>query len=121
KIEDIYAGCIKNIATVSTLSDATKENEDNIEQSLIEAKKNLSILLIRTQRKTYIEKIKEEAYLFAIGDYKKLLEVAEENGLKCSKYDYISKNEPLKQVLSAADIILQIIIKNAHTDKRLLL
>ncbi len=120
QIQDIYAGCIKNLATVSTLSGATKDNLDNIEQSLIEAKKYLSLLLIRTKNKCQIHEMEEAAELFATGDYEKLLQIASQNGFKSSKYNYLL-NEPQKQVLSAADIMLQIMIKNAHKDKRLLL
>ncbi len=119
QIQDIYAGCIKNLTTVSTLSGATEDNLDNIEQSLIEAKKYLSLLLIRTKKRSYISSIEKEAYLFATGNYEKLLEIASQNEFKSSKYNYLL-NEPQKQVLSAADIMLQIMIKNAK-DKRLLL
>ncbi len=120
QIEDIYAGCIKSLATVTTLSGATEENLDNIEKSLIEAKKYLSLLLIRTKERSYIYKIEKEAELFATGDYEKLLEIASQNGFKSSKYNYLL-NESQKKVLSAADIMLQIMIKNPHQDKRLLL
>lgn len=120
QLEDIYAGCLKSLATVSTLSGATEENLDNIEKSLIEAKKYLSLLLIRTKKRSYISKIEEEAYLFATGDYQRLIEIAAEKELRSSKYDYLL-NESQKQVLIAADTMLKIMIKNAHQDQRLLL
>lgn len=118
EIQNIYAGCIKSLATVSTLSGATENNLDNIELSLVEAKKDLSFLLIYTKNNNLIQEIGEEVYLFTVGNYEQFLESASKKGFKCLKYDYL-KNKPLKQVLSASDIMLQMIIKNAHKDKRL--
>ncbi|MEH2004357.1 hypothetical protein [Nostoc sp.] len=48
ELQDIYAGCITSLATVSTLSGATESNMDTIELSLVKAKKWLALLLIRS-------------------------------------------------------------------------
>ncbi|QIR39003.1 hypothetical protein HCG51_21380 [Tolypothrix sp. PCC 7910] len=119
EIQDIYAGCIKSIATVSTLSGATESNMDNIEQSLVEAKKYFALLLIRTKNKSQIKQMEEEIYLFITGQYTQLLEKVSIEGLQPSeKYKYL-ENIQQKVVLSAADIMLKRIIKIAPQDKRL--
>lgn len=125
ELQDIYAGCIKSLATVSTLSGATESNMDNIELSLVEAKKYLALLLIRTKNRKKIKLIEEEIYLFATRQYQQILERASLNKLNPSnqsleKYGYL-RNERQKQVLSAADVMLQLIIKNGPRDERLLL
>ncbi|WP_375468538.1 hypothetical protein [uncultured Nostoc sp.] len=66
ELQDIYAGCITSLATVSTLSGATESNMDTIELSLVEAKKWLALLLIRSNNSNNIKLIKEEVYLFTI-------------------------------------------------------
>ncbi|MEH2216041.1 MAG: hypothetical protein V7K72_02685 [Nostoc sp.] len=125
ELQDIYAACIKSLATVSTLSSATESNMDNIELSLVEAKKCLALLLICTKKSNQIKLIEEEVYLFISGQYEQFLKKASINVLQPSdksleKYEYLL-NQPQKQVISAADIMLQLIIKIAAQDKRLLL
>jgi hypothetical protein len=121
----IYAGCITSLATLSTLSGVTESNMDTIELSLVEAKKWLALLLIRSNNGNEIKLIKEEAYLFTTGQYTQLLEKASIHPFKpinqsSEKYAYLH-NQPLKQLLSAADTMLQLIIKVGSQDKRLLL
>ncbi|MEH2015766.1 hypothetical protein [Nostoc sp.] len=123
ELQDIYAGCITSLATVSTLSGATESNMDTIELSLVEAKKWLALLLIRSNNSNNIKLIKEEVYLFTIGQYRKLLEKATIHPLQpinqsSGKYAYVS-NQPLRELLSAADTMLQLIIKVGAKDKRL--
>ncbi|MGJ5629592.1 hypothetical protein [Nostoc sp. CALU 1950] len=121
ELQDIYTGCIKSIATLTTLSTATETNLDNIEQSLVEAKKYLAILLIRTKNRNQIKQIEEEAFLFTTGQYKQLVEKAIIKGLKPSeRFEYI-EDEKNKALFSAADIMLKLIIEFAPQDKRLIL
>ncbi|MEH2198671.1 hypothetical protein [Nostoc sp.] len=125
ELQDIYVGCIKSLATVSTLSGATESNMDNIELSLIEAKKYLALLLICSKKRNQIKLIEKEVYLFTSGQYEQLLKQASTNVLQPSdkyleKYEYLP-NQGQKQVLSAADMMLQLIIKIAPQDNRLLL
>ncbi|MHC5936601.1 hypothetical protein [Nostoc sp.] len=123
ELQDIYAGCITSLATVSTLSGATESNMDTIELSLVEAKKWLALLLIRSNNSNNIKLIKEEVYLFTIGQYRELLEKTTIHPLQpinqsSGKYVYVS-NQPLRELLSAADTMLQLIIKVGSKDKRL--
>ncbi|MEH2193688.1 MAG: hypothetical protein V7K98_13770 [Nostoc sp.] len=119
ELQDIYVGCIKSLATVSTLSGATESNMDNIELSLIEAKKYLALLLIRSKKRNQIKLIEKEVYLFTSGQYEQLLNQTSTNVLQTSeKYEYLP-NQRQKQVLNAADMMLQLIIKIAPQDNRL--
>jgi hypothetical protein len=97
-----------------------ESNMDNIEQSLVEAKKYLAILLIRTKhRNRTINTVEKEICLFTTGQYKELLEQASLKNLKPSdKYQYI-QDEKLKTLLSAGDIMLKLIIELAPQDKKL--
>ncbi|MEH1848548.1 MAG: hypothetical protein V7L25_27185 [Nostoc sp.] len=96
---------------------------DTIELSLVKAKKWLALLLIRSNNSNNIKLIKEEVYLFTIGQYRELLEKATIHPLQpinqsSGKYVYVS-NKPLRELLSAADTMLQLIIKVGSKDKRL--
>ena len=122
ELQDIYAGCIMSLATVSSLSGATESNMDTIELSLVEAKKWLALLLIRSKNSDEIKLIKEEAYLFIIGQYTQLLKKASIHPFKpinqsSGKYAYLH-NRPLQELLSAADTMLQLIITVGPEDKR---
>ena len=122
QLQDIYTGCIKSLATVSTLSNATENNMDNIEISLVDAKKYLALLLIYTKESNQI-KLNEEIHLFIAGQYQQILERASLNMSKLlnqsqTKYTYL-QNERQKEVLITADIMLQIIINIGIQDQRL--
>jgi len=123
ELQDIYAGCIKNLAAVTTLSHATEENMNNIESSLVEAKKDLALLLIYGKNKKPIKIIEEQGLLFITGQYKKLTLNFPKDILvfprsSFEKYDYIL-DERNKTLLIAADMMLQLIILIAPEDKRL--
>lgn len=110
-IKDIYSGCITNLSTVLTLNFVFEENLDQIEKSLIKSKKYLALLLIYGEKRQ-LKKIKYAVYLFTMGEYEKVIEEGNKNQItSTAKYNTILEPS-FKNIHLAADIILQLILKN---------
>ena len=119
-LQNIYINCIRNLSLVLTLArvDDNPERLDKIETALAESKAFLALLLAHEKElpKSEREKFEREVNSFVLGQYEKVIKVAEENGLKpqdrfinCHQYNY----------LPASDIILQRIVKVSSQDKKL--
>ncbi len=119
QIRDIYSGCIKNLSTVLTLYFDIEENKDKIEESLVEAKKYLALLLIYTKSRKEFNEIQKDIYLFTIGEYKEVIEEANKKGLKLSVRYASIQEASIRDIRLASDIILKKILETAPKDKRL--
>jgi hypothetical protein len=120
EMQKIYSNCIQNLAAVTTLSFAVESNLDDIERSLIEAKKWLALILIYTKsrRSKYFSDFEKEVFLFTSGEYLKFLKEAESKNLyPSSRYE----NKENGEVCGAAQVMLRRVIEISSKDKRLAL
>lgn len=119
-LQNLYMNCIRNLSLVLTL--ARDENDrdrlDKIETSLAESKAFLVLLLAHEKELPKLQEVnfEQEVKSFVLGQYDKVIEVAESHNLFPQER---FKNYINYRYMPASDVILQRLIEVSSLDKKL--